>query len=134
MSFLRRLSLLVLLLVPFAVAHAGKPLVDPDPVAVPAGLDAAAVAKEIKRSLLGRGWVVAAERPGAIDATLNLRAHVARVTLSYDTAQVRLAYQSSENLDYEEKRGQRFIHKNYNSWVANVLTDLSRNLQLADVE
>lgn len=134
MYFARRLLVLLLLSLPFGLAHAGKPLIDPDPVAVPAGLDAAAVAKEIKRSLIGRGWVVAAERPGEIDATLNLRAHVARVKLAYDTAQVRLTYQSSENLDYEEKRGQRFIHKNYNSWVANVLTDLSRNLQLADIE
>lgn len=127
---LRCLLLVTLAFAPFA-AQAAAPLVDPDPVAVPAGLDAAAVAKEIKRALIGRTWTVTDEKPGQIDATLNLRKHVARVAISYDTTQVKLAYVSSENLDFKEKRGQRQIHKNYLSWVNNVLTDVSRNLQIA---
>jgi len=130
----RRLLLLAALLFLPLLAQAAAPLVDPDPVAVPAGLDQAAVAKEIKRALIGRTWVVSDERPGEMDATLNLRKHVARVTLAYDTRQVTLKYVSSENLDYKEKRGQRQIHKNYLSWVNNVLVDLSRNLQLATMD
>jgi hypothetical protein len=130
MTLVRRLLLVFLLSLSF-FAQAAAPLVDPDPVAVPAGLDAAAVAKEIKRSLVGRTWTVSAERPGEIEATLNLRKHVARVKIAYDTKEVRLSYVSSENLDYQEKNGERQIHKNYLSWVNNVLTDLSRNLQLA---
>jgi hypothetical protein len=89
---------------------------------------------EIKRALVGRTWVVSAERPGEIDATLNLRKHVARVKISYDAEQVSLVYVSSENLDFKEKRGERRIHKNYLSWVNNVLTDISRNLQIAALE
>lgn len=130
MHLLTRLLFVALSFSPLA-AHAAAPLVDPDPIAVPAGMAADVVAKEIKRSLLGRNWLVSAEQPGEIDATLNLRQHVARVRIRYDAQQVRLAYVSSENLDYQEKRGQRRIHKNYLSWVNNVLTDLSRNLQLA---
>jgi hypothetical protein len=56
------------------------------------------------------------------------------VRISHDTQRVALAYVSSDNLAYEEKRGERLIHKNYASWVNNVLTDLSRGLQIAAIE
>lgn len=133
MLCLRSLLILLLLLAPMRVT-AREVLVDPDPVAIPAGVDAATVAREIKRALIGRTWTVDAERPGEIDATLRLRKHVARATLSYDATRVRWTYVSSENLDYKEKRGERLIHGNYLSWVANVMGDLSRNLQLAALD
>jgi hypothetical protein len=133
MSRLPRLVILLLLLAP-VFAQAREVLVDPAPVAIPAGIDSTTVAREIKRALISRTWNVTAEREGEIDATLNLRKHVARVTISYDATQVRWAYVSSENLDFKEKRGERLIHGNYLSWVDNVLGDLSRNLQLAALE
>lgn len=127
----------LLILLPFLLLLLGArqaPLVDPDPVAVPAGLELKAVEREIKRALIGRGWTITAEADGQIDSTLNVRAHSARVRISYDTQRVALAYVSSDNLAYEEKRGERLIHKNYASWVNNVLTDLSRGLQIAAIE
>jgi hypothetical protein len=126
------LILLPLLLLLMGARQA--PLLDPDPIAVPAGMDLKNVEREIKRALIGRGWTITAEAPGQIDSTLNVRAHTARVQLKYDSQQVALTYVSSENLAYEEKRGQRLIHKNYSSWVNNVLTDLSRGLQLSAIE
>lgn len=123
-------ALLALIALPFS-AQAAAELVDPDPVAVPKGLSMDTVASDIKRALIGRGWIVANEAPGKIDATLHLRSHVARVAIEFDESTVRLSYVSSDNLDYREKRGKRYIHKNYLSWVSNVLTDLSRNLQLS---
>ena len=126
------LILLPLLLLLMGARQA--PLLDPDPIAVPAGMDLKNVEREIKRALIGRGWTITAEAPGQIDSTLNVRAHSARVQLKYDSQQVALTYVSSENLAYEEKRGQRLIHKNYASWVNNVLTDLSRGLQLSAIE
>jgi hypothetical protein len=116
------------------LAQAREVLADPAPVAIPAGIEGDAVAREIKRALIGRTWTIVAERPGEIDAVLKLRKHVAQVTVRYDSAEVRLAYVSSENLDYKEKRGERYIHGNYLSWVANVMTDVSRNLQLAALD
>ena len=127
----------LLLLLPLLLLLMGArqaPLLDPDPIAVPAGMDLKNVEREIKRALIGRGWTITAEAPGQIDSTLNVRAHTARVQLKYDSRQVALTYVSSENLAYEEKRGQRLIHKNYASWVNNVLTDLSRGLQLSAIE
>ena len=132
---MRRQWLKLLLLLPVLLLLMGaKELRDPDPVAVPAGLPAAEVVRAIKTALGGRTWTVSKEVPGRIDATLYLRAHVARIAITWDDSQVRLAYVSSENLDYKDKNGKRYIHKNYLSWVNNVLADLSRNLQNASME
>ncbi|MGO1069939.1 hypothetical protein [Lysobacter sp. CA199] len=89
---------------PGSVQARSAPLVDPDPVAIPAGVDSAKVAKDIKRALMGRGWSVTAEQPGQIDSTLNLRTHVARIRVSYD---------------------------NYLGWIGYLTADLSTNLQLS---
>ena len=134
MSSKRILLLLMLPLLLLLMGARQAPLVDPDPIAVPSGLEAKQVEREIKRALVGRGWTITAESEGTIDSTLNIRAHTARVRISYDTERVTLNYVSSENLAYEEKRGQRLIHKNYASWVNNVLTDLSRGLQMAALD
>lgn len=107
------------------------PLVDPDPVAIPANLGADKVAKDIKRTLAGRGWSVTAEQPGQIDSTLNLRTHVARIRISYDAKQVRFAYVDSSDLDYKLKNGKPYIHRNYLGWIAYLVSDLSTNLQLS---
>lgn len=132
---MRRQLLKLLLLLPIVVLLMGaKELRDPDPVAIPQGLSSQDVARAIKLALTGRTWVVSKEQPGRIDATLNLRAHVARIVITCDASQVTVAYVSSDNLDYKEKKGKRTIHKNYLSWVANVLSDRSRNLQSASME
>ena len=77
------------------------PLVDPDPIAIPAGLTQEQVVKDIKRALIGRGWSITTEQPGKIDSTLHLRTHTARIQVTYNESQVRLAYVSSEELDYK---------------------------------
>lgn len=105
-------------------------LVDPDPIAIPDGVSAEVVKREIKRALIGRDWTITAESEGSIEATLNLRAHVARIRVINDGERIRFEYVSSENLKFEEKKGQRFIHKNYLSWINNLTADLNRGLQL----
>lgn len=110
------------------------PLADPAPVAVPAGLTAEQVTKDIKRALIGRGWVVSEERPGEILATLNLREHVAKVRVTWDTREIRIAYVDSTNLEYSERKGTRYIHPNYLGWVKNIATDMGTNLQLSAAE
>lgn len=117
-----------------AVQARTAPLVDPAPVAIPAGLPTEKVVKDIKRALVGRGWEVTAEQPGQIDATLKLREHVARIRVSYDDTQARFAYVDSTNLDYKEKRGTRVIHGNYLGWVNFLVNDLKTNLQLSGLE
>lgn len=108
-------------------------LVDPDPIAIPGELTSQQAVVEIKRALIGRGWIISREAPGRIDATLNLRAHVARIAVTHGDGQVRVAYVSSENLKYREKNGRRTIHKNYLSWIGHLVGDISRNLQTAAI-
>lgn len=130
MSLPRRYLLLLLPVLLLLMGARQAPLVDPDPIMIPQGLSSETVVKEIKRALIGRNWTITSEQPGRIDSTLNLRAHVARIAVSYDNQRVSIAYVSSENLKFEEKKGQRYIHKNYASWINNVLTDLNRGMQL----
>src|SRR5690349_7348368 len=97
-----------LFLIPVAFLLMGArsvPLVDPDPIAVPSGLTAAAVSKAIRTSITQHGWVVGKDENGKIDAVLNLRTHTARIAISYDTKTVRPAYVSSVNLLYKEDKG-----------------------------
>jgi hypothetical protein len=115
-------------------SFAATEIVDPNPVLVPANMKSEDLVKNIKRALVGRGWVIEKESAGKIDAVLYLRSHVARVSLNYSDKDVKLVYVSSENLDYKEKNGKRYIHKNYLSWVNNVMMDINKNLQLAALD
>lgn len=107
------------------------PLVDPEPIAVPAGLTEAKIGKAIKAALVGRTWVVTEDQPGKILATLNLRTHMAKIEIPYDTSKVAVRYLDSSELMYAEKKGVKVIHRNYLSWIQNLVTDINRNLLLA---
>lgn len=127
-----RLSLLLAL--PFLVLLMGaaKPIVDPAPIAVPAGMTAPAVSKAIRAALAGRGWVVDSETPGRIESTLNIRVHTVTLEVAYDTQAVNIRYLRSTNLDEETKKdGLKYIHRNYFNWLKNVQNDIARELQLA---
>jgi hypothetical protein len=128
-----RLALAALSVFAFAgLVHArSAPLIDPDPVAIPAGMSQEQVVKDIKRALIGRGWSVTTEQPGEIQSTLNLRDHVARIKVSYDAQQVRLAYMDSSNLDYKLKRGKPVIHGNYLGWIGFLVNDLNTNFTVS---
>ena len=54
-------------------------------------------------------------------ATLLVRKHTAVVTVTYSPQSFGIAYESSVNLDFEDRGVQRLIHPNYNKWVHNLL-------------
>ncbi|MBP6749222.1 MAG: hypothetical protein KA144_06250 [Xanthomonadaceae bacterium] len=128
------LSVLSLIAFSGAVQARQAPLVDPAPVAIPAGLSQGKAVKDIKRALIGRGWTISAEREGEIDSTLNLRDHVAKIRVSWDATSVRIVYVDSVNLSYREKRGKKFIHPNYLGWISNIANDMGTNMQLSAME
>lgn len=109
---------------------AAAELIDPPPVVVPEGVSEKELVKQIKKAFVGRNWTIEKEEKGSIKATLYLRSHIARVAADYSADEVTLTYLSSENLNFKEKKGKRFIHKNYLTWIQNVRTDLNKNLQL----
>lgn len=127
MSLLRRTLFASVLLCAWdtgLAAAPAQPLVEPEPVAVPAGLDQAKVAKAIKLALLGRKWVITKEQPGYIEGTLTARKHVLTVGLTYGRNEVTLKYVDSAELNYREDGGTRYIHKKYTNWTHNVMSDL----------
>ena len=115
-----------------ALLMAAAPLlVDPAPISVPAGLTEQAVAKSITLGVAQRGWVISKQEPGLMEATLNIRTHMARVGIAYDTQSVQIRYLDSSNLDYEVKADGRHIHRNYAKWINNIVHDISVQLLTA---
>ncbi|HEV7715360.1 MAG TPA: hypothetical protein VGO53_07180 [Steroidobacteraceae bacterium] len=131
-----RTRLAALLLVPLAFMLMGAKavLVDPEPISVPAGVAVKDVSKAIKSGLVRRGWAVSKDENSQIDATLNVRTHVLKVAIPYSDKQVSIKYVSSENLDYQEKKGVKYIHSKYTQWTRNVQTDIQHELELLTVK
>jgi hypothetical protein len=133
-SIMLRSRLLPLLLLPVLVllmAFREAPLVDPQPIAVPSKVDARQVEKVIKQALIKREWMINSDEPGKLTATYARRGFSATIAIGYDRKQIQIKYVDSTDLKYEVKNGQRYIHKNYNSWIQNLMTDISGNLTLA---
>jgi hypothetical protein len=124
----------LLAFVPFLALLMGArqvPLEDPEPIAIPAGVSQAAVAKAIKVALLDNKWQVVKDEAGRIEGKLDLRSHSVTLAIPYDAKQVRVQYVTSDNLLYEEKDGQKLIHRNYRNWLKNVVVGIQRNLMMS---
>ena len=112
----RFLPVLLLPLLLLTMAFRQSPLVDPAPIAVPAGMTDVQVGKAVKGALLGRGWTVTDQQAGSISAQLSRDEWVAKIRVDFDTRQVQILYVDSKNLNHEVKRdGSRLIHSNYMS-------------------
>ena len=128
-----RNKFLFLLLLPLLLLLAGwreTPLVNPDPIAIPAKTSSAEVGTIVKRALVARTWIVSEDKPGSVKATLLVRDHKARIAIDWNAKDIRISYIDSENLNYTEKKGQKLIHQNYNSWINNLVVDISGELTL----
>lgn len=124
----------VLAVIPFLALLMGArtiPIVDPEPIAVPAGVTVPAVGRAVKMGFARYNWVITKEEPGRVEARLNIRSHSVTLEAQYDKSNVRLKYLASENLKYEEEDGQRMIHRNYRNWLNNVVGAIQQNLLAA---
>lgn len=128
-----RNKFVLILLLPILLLLVGwreAPLVNPDPIAIPATAKSAEVGKIIKKALVARKWIVSEDKPGAIKATLLVRDHKARIAIDWNAKDIRISYIDSENLNYLEKNGKKMIHQNYNSWINNLVVDISGELTM----
>jgi len=107
------------------------PLTDPAPIAVPAGVNPAKVEQIIGSALTARNWRIVKHVPGEIDAVYDPRAFSVTIAVHYDPQKIQINYVTSSNLRYEEKNGVRYIHKNYESWIRNLVTDIQNGLMMA---
>jgi len=87
------------------------------------------VKKAIIRAGSALGWSMSAKEPGKIIATLNIRKHMARVSIRYTTEKYSITYDNSRNLNYtvDEDEGP-LIHSNYNGWVQNLDNSIKSQL------
>ena len=125
------MAIIGLCMLVFAIGQpaSADPLVDPAPIAVPAGVVQTDVVRAIRNALLYRNWTIDAEQPGQLDATLYLRDHEARIRIDYNEQDVRIAYFSSNNLGESERNGVKQIHGRYLVWINYLDGDINTNLQ-----
>ena len=77
-----------------------------------------------------RGWQMVDEQPGRITLRNVVRGkHTVVVAVDYDAAGFRIDYVSSENMNYREKRGRRYIHPKYMQWTGLLAQDIGARLQ-----
>ncbi len=67
-------------------------------------------------------WSIDSEKPGEIIARLNVRHHVLRMKISYDTHKINVQYHDSKRLNFSENEaGLRRIHSKYAEWSGFLL-------------
>lgn len=121
-----------LLMLSLAVALLGArqtPLIDPEPIDVPAGMSVDKVASVIEWAARRRQWWVDEQTPGRMVVVQLVQGHRAKVAITYDAKTVKIQYVSSQKLAYEAKPdGSRVIHPRYIAWVKNLRADIVRDL------
>lgn len=73
-------------------------------------------------------WTVQDESPGVIHAKRDIGGkHSMTVAISWDDTKVSLAYEDSRNLKYDRSaRGRETIHKNYMTWVKELMRTVKK--------
>jgi len=97
-------------------------------VDVPAGHDAARVGQAVKAALANRGWQIADEESGRIDATLHVRKHAVTIRIQYDPQDVTFAYLDGNDLDPHVEDGEAALHYNYYHWIYYLGVDVGLHL------
>jgi hypothetical protein len=125
---------LSLLLVPALVLLMGSrqvPLTDPAPIAVPANVSQDKATQIIEQALSARNWRIVKHVPGEVDAVYDSRDFSVTIAVHYSPQQIQINYVTSSKLKYEERDGVRYIHRNYESWIKNLVTDIQNGLMMA---
>lgn len=77
-----------------------------------------AIVKAIAKAGASLGWSITKIKDGELEGRLNIRAHMALITIKYDQKQYVIEYKDSVNLRYDPENNT--IHKNYNGWIRNL--------------
>ena len=85
----------------------------------------------ITTGLAGRGWtIISNDGQGNLVAQVVVRGkHTLVVDIQYDSRSFDINYKDSVNLEYRVRRNGRVnIHRNANSWMENIQTDITATL------
>jgi len=123
-------GLLASLAFSFATASfAATALQTPPSLQIPSGKTEKDVKEAIALGATARTWIIKDIEPGLIEARVDVRnKHTLIVNLKYDAKEIALKYKNSVNLDYEVVDGTPMIHRNANSWMQNLMTDINKFL------
>lgn len=70
-------------------------------------------------------WTIDSEKPGEIIARLNVRSHVLRMKITFDTHKINLQYHDSTRLSFSENAvGMKKIHSKYKPWSEFLLAKI----------
>ena len=92
------------------------------PLLAKPGVTLEEASEEIRLAAGQLGWVTEKESPGVLRATLHLRSHVAVVRIEHDTRVFSILPVETQGIRREGNR----IHPNYNGWIQNLSTRISR--------
>lgn len=82
--------------------------------------------KKITKAGLVRGWQVEKESKDKLIAKIRVRSHYVAVNIILHKDSYDITYNDSDNMKYNAGKGT--IHKKYNGWVANLNSDIQREL------
>ena len=122
------IALMMVAMFALAGCRAGAEIRNVEDAPIAGNPSLAEVRNAIIRAGAERGWRMTPQGDGTILGNLEVRNHVARVDIRYDRSSYNITYRDSQNLEHDPAQGT--IHKNYNSWVKNLDTDIYNELAL----
>lgn len=122
------IALMMVSMLTLAGCRAGAEILDVEGAPIAGNPSLEQVRDAIIRAGAKRGWRMNPQGDGNIIATLMLRSHVAKVNIRYDRSNYHITYLDSVNLKHDPAQGK--IHKNYNSWIKHLDTDIYNELVL----
>ena len=129
---MKLLSIAMLSLVMILAGCTSAPLIERGPTTITSvSADSERIQRAIVNGAQFKGWRVVAIESNQIILDIYVRAHYVKVAVDYSDSQYQIRYISSENLDYNEKKGS--IHRSYNRWIAYLDQAIQMSLPYSDV-
>lgn len=127
--------LIILLFALFPVVAMGQlratDLTNPEPIGIPSGVSQSQAVEAVINAMFARGWTVAEEGDDHVVADLRVRGHWAQVDIAVGEDDIVITYRDSDNLRYDRRGDREVIHRNYLSWVDNLVNDIRVHLSRA---
>lgn len=127
----KALAALLLAFMPvLLMAQRIQPILEPT-IMVKADVSDIDVKKVIERTLLTRGWRILALKDNEITARYQMRAMSTDIKFQFDREKILIKYVRSDNLKFKEKGdGAKMIHRDYNTWINEIHSDIEHALSL----
>ncbi|HEX5755791.1 MAG TPA: hypothetical protein VFY12_05505 [Arenimonas sp.] len=78
-----------------------------------------------------RGWLPESEAPGRVVLRNVIRGkHTVVVAVVYKSDSLKVEYVDSDNLNFKERNGKRYIHPKYQQWVDAMVHDIRLKLPM----